>query len=71
MLETSETKFVEAGGTKYAYRRFGKDAGNPPLVFMQHFTGTMDGWILWLLTGSPKIGWLSCSITPVSQAQAA
>lgn len=55
-LETSETKFVEAGGTKYAYRRFGKDAGNPPLVFMQHFTGTMDGWDPLVVNGLARVG---------------
>jgi pimeloyl-ACP methyl ester carboxylesterase len=53
-LETSETKFVEAGGTKYAYRSFGKDSGNLPLVFMQHFTGTMDGWDPLVVNGLAK-----------------
>ena len=56
MLETSETKFVEARGTKCAYRRIGKDVGNLPLVFMQHFTGTMDGWDPLVVNGLPKIG---------------
>lgn len=37
------TRFVEANGTRYAYRRFGATDGNP-LVFLQHFTGTMDSW---------------------------
>ena len=32
MLETAETKFVEARGTKYAYRSIGNDVGNLPLV---------------------------------------
>lgn len=54
MLETSETKFVEARGTKYAYRRIGRDAGNPALVFMQHFTGTMDGWDPLVVNGLAK-----------------
>ena len=54
MLETSETKFVEARGTKYAYRRIGRDAGNPPLVFMQHFTGTMEGWDPLVVNGLAK-----------------
>jgi hypothetical protein len=31
-LETAETKFVAAGGKKYAYRRIGKDAGNTVLL---------------------------------------
>ncbi|MFZ1961645.1 MAG: alpha/beta hydrolase [Methylovirgula sp.] len=42
-LETAPTKFVEAGGTKFAYRSFGAPAGIP-LVFLQHFSGNMDSW---------------------------
>jgi pimeloyl-ACP methyl ester carboxylesterase len=34
---------VEAEGIRFAYRRFGK-AGGVPLVFNQHYTGTMDYW---------------------------
>jgi pimeloyl-ACP methyl ester carboxylesterase len=41
--QTAPTQFVEANGTRFAYRRFGK-AGALPLVFNQHFTGTMDHW---------------------------
>jgi len=37
------TQFVETNGVRFAYRRFGKAAG-VPLVFNQHFTGTMDHW---------------------------
>jgi pimeloyl-ACP methyl ester carboxylesterase len=37
------TQFVETKGIRFAYRRFGK-AGGVPLVFNQHFTGTMDHW---------------------------
>jgi pimeloyl-ACP methyl ester carboxylesterase len=40
---TAPTRFVEADGTTYAYRRFGK-VGGVPIVFLQHFTGTMDTW---------------------------
>ncbi len=40
---TSPTVFVEADGVKYAYRRLGAKNG-VPLVFLQHFTGTMDNW---------------------------
>ena len=46
MIEVSAnapTKFIEANGIKYAYRRLGQPGG-VPLVFLQHFTGTMDGW---------------------------
>src|ERR1700739_1783636 len=40
---TAPTQFVEANGIRFAYRRFGK-AGGVPIVFNQHFTGTMDHW---------------------------
>jgi len=40
---TAPTQFVEADGIRFAYRRFGNAAG-VPLVFNQHFTGTMDHW---------------------------
>jgi pimeloyl-ACP methyl ester carboxylesterase len=41
--QTAPTQFVEANGVRFAYRRFGNAAGMP-LVFNQHFTGTMDHW---------------------------
>lgn len=41
--DTAPTQFVEANGIRFAYRRFGK-AGGVPIVFNQHFTGTMDYW---------------------------
>jgi pimeloyl-ACP methyl ester carboxylesterase len=41
--QTAPTQFVEAGGIRFAYRRFGK-TGGVPLVFNQHYTGTMDYW---------------------------
>jgi pimeloyl-ACP methyl ester carboxylesterase len=41
--QTAPTQFVEANGIRFAYRRFGNPAG-APLVFNQHFTGTMDHW---------------------------
>src|SRR5258705_4986936 len=41
--QTAPTQFVDANGTRFAYRRFGK-LGGVPLVFNQHFTGTMDHW---------------------------
>jgi pimeloyl-ACP methyl ester carboxylesterase len=40
---TAPTRFAEAGGIRYAYRRFGAQAGTP-LVFLQHFRGGMDNW---------------------------
>src|SRR6202022_4616514 len=41
--QTAPTQFVEAYGVRFAYRRFGKPNG-VPLVFNQHFTGTLDHW---------------------------
>src|SRR5262245_29692109 len=41
--QTAPTQFVEANGVRFAYRRFGK-TGGVPLVFNQHFMGTMDHW---------------------------
>ena len=41
--QTAPTRFVEANGIRFAYRRFGRPNGIP-LLFNQHFTGTMDHW---------------------------
>jgi pimeloyl-ACP methyl ester carboxylesterase len=41
--QTAPTQFVQADGIRFAYRRFG-NTGRVPLVFNQHFTGTMDHW---------------------------
>jgi pimeloyl-ACP methyl ester carboxylesterase len=41
--QTAPTQFVEAKGIRFAYRRFGK-TGGMPLVFNQHYIGTMDYW---------------------------
>lgn len=40
---TAPTQYVEANGIRFAYRRFGKASG-VPIVFNQHYTGTMDYW---------------------------
>ena len=40
---SSPTQFVETKNGKYAYRRFGNGPGLP-LLFLQHFTGTLDNW---------------------------
>lgn len=37
--QMAPTRFVEANGIRFAYRRFGK-AGGVPLIFNQHFRGT-------------------------------
>jgi pimeloyl-ACP methyl ester carboxylesterase len=41
--QTAPTQFVEANGIRFAYRCFGKP-NSVPLVFNQHYTGTMDHW---------------------------
>ena len=41
--QTAPTQFVEANGTRFAYRRFGKEGG-VPIVFNLHYLGTMDYW---------------------------
>lgn len=42
--QTAETKFVQANGTRYAYRTVGDDRASPPLVLLQDLITTMDGW---------------------------
>ena len=41
--QTAPTQFVATNGIRFAYRRFGK-SGGVPLLFNQHFTGTLDHW---------------------------
>ena len=40
---TAPTQYVTAGDNRYAYRQFGSGPG-VPLLFLQHFTGTLDNW---------------------------
>jgi pimeloyl-ACP methyl ester carboxylesterase len=40
---TVPTRFVEADGIRFAYRRWGK-AGGLPLVFLNYFTANLDDW---------------------------
>lgn len=37
------TKFVDAGGVRYAYRELGP-TGGVPVVFLHHFTAVLDDW---------------------------
>src|ERR1700761_1787913 len=41
--QTAPTQFVEAGGTRYAYRILGTATGIP-LILLQQFAGSMDDW---------------------------
>ncbi len=40
---TAPTQFLPVKDQKYAYRRFGSGKATP-LLFLQHFTGTLDNW---------------------------
>src|SRR5262245_23151851 len=40
---TAPTQLLRVSGEAYAYRRFGQGPGRP-LLFLQHFTGTLDNW---------------------------
>ncbi len=51
--QTAKTKFVTVNGAKFAYREFGNGTG-VPIVFLQHFTGTMDNWDPALTDGFAK-----------------
>jgi pimeloyl-ACP methyl ester carboxylesterase len=39
----ARTQFLQAKKERYAYRRVG-DGAAPPLLCLQHFTGTLDNW---------------------------
>jgi pimeloyl-ACP methyl ester carboxylesterase len=41
--QTAETRFIDVGGVRLAYRRFGA-SGATPLVMLQHFRGNLDNW---------------------------
>ena len=43
LATTAPTQFLDVGGTRFAYRRFGSPAGTP-LVFTQHFMGNLDNF---------------------------
>jgi pimeloyl-ACP methyl ester carboxylesterase len=40
---TAPTQYVTVGDNTYAYRQFGSGP-QVPLLFLQHFTGTLDNW---------------------------
>jgi pimeloyl-ACP methyl ester carboxylesterase len=40
---TAPTQFLDAGDTRFAYRRFGNPTGTP-VVFTQHFMGNLDNF---------------------------
>jgi pimeloyl-ACP methyl ester carboxylesterase len=42
-LETATTEYLPVGDARFAFRRLGPATGTP-LILLQHFTGTIDGW---------------------------
>ena len=40
---TTPTQLLSVKSEKYAYRRFGTGSALP-VLFLQHFTGTLDNW---------------------------
>ncbi|WP_370249798.1 alpha/beta fold hydrolase [Nocardioides sp.] len=47
---TAPTRYVDAAGTRFAYRELGPATG-VPVVFLHHFTATIDDWDPRLLDG--------------------
>ena len=41
--ENAPTRFVDVGGTKFAYRELGPDTGNP-VIFLNHLAAELDRW---------------------------
>jgi hypothetical protein len=67
---TATTHYVQAGGTRYAYRRMGRNSG-VPLIFMQNFRQGMDNIDPLLLDGfAQDRPVIIFDNTPVSRAPA-
>src|SRR5580704_14758752 len=43
LATTAPTRFLDIGGTRFAYRRVGTPVGTP-VVFTQHFMGNLDNF---------------------------
>jgi alpha/beta hydrolase family protein len=41
--ETAPTQFIQVGGTRFAYRRFGRK-GDVPLLLLNYLAANMDNW---------------------------
>ena len=41
--EVAPTQFAEAGGIRFAYRRFGRRGGTP-LLLLNYFAANLDNW---------------------------
>jgi pimeloyl-ACP methyl ester carboxylesterase len=53
--QNARTEFVQVNGIKTAYRRFGRKSKKTPLLFLQHFTGSMDHWDPIITDGFAKL----------------
>jgi pimeloyl-ACP methyl ester carboxylesterase len=67
---SAPTQFVETTLERYAYRRFGQGTA-PPLVFLQHFTGTLDNWDPAVADALAQGREVTCSRVPAWDVQAA
>src|SRR2546425_2431727 len=43
LASVAETRFIDAGGVRYAYRAFGSEGGTP-LILLNRLRGSMDNW---------------------------
>jgi pimeloyl-ACP methyl ester carboxylesterase len=59
--ETTPTQFAEAGGIRFAYRRFGRRGGTP-LLLLNYFAANLDNW-------DPKVTNGSCHRAKSPQRQ--
>jgi pimeloyl-ACP methyl ester carboxylesterase len=41
---SAPTRLLDVANQTYAYRRFGNASAQPPLLCLQHYTGTLDNW---------------------------
>lgn len=62
---TAPTRYIEAQGVRYAYRRFGAETG-VPLLMLSHFQAGMDHWDPLVADGLAPHRPSSCSTTPES-----
>ena len=67
LATTAPTQFLDIGGTRFAYHRFGTPTGTP-LVFTQHFMGNLDNFDPAISDALAPGARSSCSTTPASAA---
>jgi len=52
--DETPVNWVDVEGKRLAYRSLGSEATEPPLLLLQHFTGTMDDWDPLVVEGLAK-----------------